>query len=74
MDQWTAAQCWLYEKQLAYRQRVISALLLIANKYGAKIDWENTDLEEQLIAFDVDPSDEHAFAIDLAKLLEGEEA
>ena len=72
MDQWTAAQGWLYERQLEYRQRVVSALIILANKHGAKIDWDNSDLGEQIIAFSIDPIDEEAFSIALAKLLDGE--
>jgi len=72
MDQWTAAQCWLYERKLEYRQRVVSALMVLASKHGAKIDWDESDIEQQIIAFSIDPDDEEEFCIALAELLDGE--
>ena len=84
MDQTETARCWLCSgldeaqaeaarrERVAYRQRIVDAIMTVAARYGAVIDWENSDVEQQIIAFDMDPVDAGGFANDLVALLGGE--
>lgn len=77
MDQETTASCWLNgpvgieqvkEDERKQRRIIVDMIMKIAERHGARIDWENTDIESRVIAFDCPEGSESELAQELADL------